>query len=119
MKLVRAARGRDLKTVVTHADMWIPIDAQIEMARMGAFIEHSVVGCMPSAPDWSMHQVAEAVRAAGSGSCILSTDLGQTDNPAPAEGLRVFIAAMLREKFSVEQVSIMVKNNPGQLLGLD
>ena len=60
----------------------------------------------------------EAIRAAGPGSCILSTDLGQTDNPAPAEGLRMFIAGMLREEFSAGQVSAMVKNNPGQLLGL-
>lgn len=118
MELVRVARGRDLKTVVTHADMWIPIDAQVEMARLGAFIEHAVIGCMPASLTGDMHQIAEAIRAAGPGSCILSTDLGQTDNPAPAEGLRMFIAGMLREEFSAEQVSAMVKNNPGQLLGL-
>src|SRR5579884_3544523 len=34
LALVKAARARDLKTVVTHADMWIPVDMQAEMARL-------------------------------------------------------------------------------------
>lgn len=119
LELVRVARARDLKTVVTHADMWIPVDAQIEMARLGAYIEHAVIGCMPASFGWDTRQVAEAVRDVGPEFSILSTDLGQTDNPAPAEGLRMFIAAMLREEFSTEQVSMMVKGNPGGLLGLE
>jgi hypothetical protein len=102
----------------THADMWIPVAAQAEMACMGAFIEHSVIRCVLVSFGWDSHQVAEAVRAVGPRSCIPSTDLGQTDNPASAEGLRMFIAAMLREEFSKEQVGMMVKDNPGQLLGL-
>lgn len=118
LTLVRQARARQLKTVVTHADMWLPIDAQVEMAAAGAFIEHAVEGCMPSELAWSFQSVAEAVRAVGPQSCILSTDLGQSENPAPAEGFRMFIAAMLQADFSPEQVEMMVKSNPGQLLGL-
>ena len=118
LELVRVARQRDLKTVVTHADMWIPVDAQVEMAGLGAYIEHSVVGCMPGSLLWDTQQVAEAVRAVGPEFSILSTDLGQTHNPAPAEGLRMFIASMLRAEFSAEQVGMMVKGNPGNLLGL-
>lgn len=118
LELVRAARKRDLKTVVTHADMWIPVAAQVEMAALGAYIEHAVVGCLSAPAGWSYDQVAESVRAVGARSSILSTDLGQTHNPAPAEGMRVFIAAMLRAGFSQADVELMVKDNPAGLLGL-
>ena len=118
LELVSVARKRDLKTVVTHADMWIPVEAQAAMARQGAYIEHAAVGCMPASFGWSFDQVAEAVRVTGPGASILSTDLGQTDNPAPAEGLRMFIAAMLRAEFTKDEVELMVKVNPGRLLGL-
>jgi hypothetical protein len=119
LALVRVARARELKTVVTHADMWLPVAVQVELAGLGAFIEHAAVGCMPASFGWSFEQVAEAVRAAGPAASILSTDLGQTDNPAPAEGLRMFIAAMLREGFSAAEVELMVKGNPKGLLGLE
>lgn len=119
LALVKLARARHIKTVVTHADMWIPVAAQAEMAQQGAYIEHAVVGCMPASLGWSFAQVAEAVRATGPEMSILSTDLGQTDNPAPAEGMRMFIAAMLREEFTPEQVEMMVKVNPKGLLGID
>ncbi len=118
LELVKVACARRLKTVVTHADMWIPVDAQVAMARLGAYIEHAAVGCMPASFGWSFEQVARAVRATGAQRAILSTDLGQTDNPAPAEGFRMFIAAMLREGFTTDEVELMVKTNPGGLLGL-
>lgn len=118
LALVKAAGARDIKTVVTHADMWIPVEMQAEMARLGAFIEHAYIGCMPDHAIYTVEQIAAAVRAAGPSRSILSTDLGQAHNPAPAEGLRMFIAAMLRAGFSAAEVSVMVKDNPAGLLGL-
>jgi hypothetical protein len=119
LALVQEARRRGLKTVVTHADMWIPVELQVEMARRGAFIEHAYLGCLPSAGYYTVQQVAAAVRATGPAACIMSTDLGQAHNPAPAEGLRMFIAAMLREGFAPNEIELMVKHNPAQLLGLE
>ena len=118
LELVRTARARDVKTVVTHADLWIPLELQAEMARLGAFIEHAYIGCMPAHASYTVEEVAAAVRAAGPSQSILSTDFGQVHNPAPAEGLRMFIAAMLRAGFSTDEVAQMVKHNPAQLLGL-
>jgi len=37
------------------------------------------------------------------------TDLGQAQNMSPPEGMRVFIAAMLREGFRPREVEQMVK----------
>jgi hypothetical protein len=115
LALVREARSRGIKTVVTHADFWIPAEAQRQMAELGAYVEHayiSVTGGTPPA------EIAASIRAHGPAQAILSTDLGQAYNPAPAEGLRLWIAAMLREGFSPREVEVMVKENPAQLLGL-
>ncbi len=119
LALVKAARQKNIKTIVTHADMWIPVEMQVEMAGMGAFIEHAYIGCMPAHGYYTADQVAESIRAAGPSASILSTDFGQAHNPAPAEGLRMFIAAMLWAGFSPDDVARMAKHNPAGLLGLE
>ena len=68
---------------------------------------------MPAYGYYTGEQVAAAVRAAGPSASILSTDFGQAHNPVPAEGLRMFIAAMLRAGFSPNEVAQMAKHNPG------
>jgi hypothetical protein len=49
----------------------------------------------------------------------LSTDLGQINNPAPVEGIKLMIATMLDNGLTAKEIEIMVKINPGRLLGLD
>jgi len=118
LALVKEACRRGIRTVVTHADFWIPDEAQNQMATMGAFIEHAYIVCTPGHGTKTPATVAASIRAHGPGQAILSTDLGQAANPAPAEGLRMWIAAMLAEGFSEAEVDRMVKANPMGLLGL-
>lgn len=119
LALVAEARRREIKTIVTHADFWVPVEAQAEMARQGAYIEHAYIVCTPAHGSTPAAEVAAAIRAAGPSSSILSTDLGQAYNMSPPEGLRVFIAAMLQCDFSAHEVEQMVKTNPATLLGLE
>jgi hypothetical protein len=118
LSLVKEARSRGIKTVVTHADFWIPVEAQKQMADMGAFIEHAFIICTPGHGTATAAEIAASIRTHGPQQAILSTDLGQAFNPAPAEGLRMWIAAMLREGFTSREVEVMVKDNPAGLLGL-
>jgi hypothetical protein len=118
LALVKEARGRGIKTVVTHADFWIPAEAQRQMTEMGAFVEHAYIACTPGGGGIPASNIAASIRTHGPGQAILSTDLGQAFNPAPAEGLRMWIAAMLREGFTPREVEVMVKDNPAQLLAL-
>jgi hypothetical protein len=119
LALVREARSRGIRTVVTHADFWIPAEAQRTMAEMGAFIEHAYIVCTAGYGGTPAAQIAASIRTHGPAQAILSTDLGQAHNPAPAEGLRMWIAAMLREGFSAREVEVMVKDNPAGLLNLN
>jgi hypothetical protein len=49
----------------------------------------------------------------------MSTDLGQYYNPSPAEGMRMFIALLLKYGISAAEIEFMAKKNPAKLLDLD
>lgn len=118
--LVREARGRQIKTVITHADFWIPAEVQREFSELGAFVEHAYITVTGAyAAGHSFASIARTIREAGPAQAILSTDLGQAHNPSPPEGLRMFIAGMLGEGFTDGEVARMVRENPAALLGLD
>ena len=122
--LVDAARKAGIsKIVVTHPLLEklgapLTITEQQQMAEKGAFIEHCFGITMPMERLDPM-RIVEAVRAVGAERCIVSTDLGQAHNPAPAEGMRVAIATLLKCGLSAREVELMVKVNPAKLLGLD
>ncbi len=116
--LVGESCRRGIPTVVTHADMWIPIDWQQELARRGAFIEHAYVVCTYHVGTHTVESLATAIRAVGADQCVLSTDLGQAINPSPPEGFRTFIAQLLHGGLSEGDLGRMARDNPRQLLGL-
>jgi len=117
--LVPEARRRDVKTVITHAEITpVPVELAKEFSGLGAYVEHAYIALTGGHGGHTRESVAAAIREAGPGQAILSTDLGQAFNPSPPEGLRVFIAAMLQQGFSDDEVARMVKGNPAQLLGL-
>jgi predicted TIM-barrel fold metal-dependent hydrolase len=63
--------------------------------------------------------MVEAIRYVGAEHCIMSTDLGQYYNPPPAEGMRMFIALLLKNGISEREIELMAKKNPAKLLDID
>lgn len=122
--LVDEARKKGItKIVITHPlstgfGATLSIEEQQQMAKKGAFIEHCFGSTMPMGERLHPMKIAEAVKAVGAEHCILSTDLGQEWNPAPAEGMRMMIGTMLKCALSIEEIELMVKVNPARLLGL-
>jgi hypothetical protein len=111
------------KIVVTHAlgwhvDTYFTIEQQRRMADMGAFVEYCFVTTIPEGSVDPKDMVA-AIKAVGVPRCILSTDLGQINNPAPVEGMKLLIATMLSCGLTEKEIEIMIKTNPARLLGLD
>ena len=86
---------------------------------MGAFIENCYVGFLPTDFRNDPKPIADAIKFIGAERCIMSTDLGQYYNPSPAEGMRMFIALMLKYGLSAPEIEFMAKKNPAKLLGLD
>ncbi len=115
--LMREARGRAIRSVVTHAAFWFPVDAQRELAGMGAYIEQCAMPSFGPGGDEAFEQVAAQVRAVGPEHVILSTDLGQAPNPDPPVGLGMWADYFVMSGFAEDDVRRMVRDNPATLLG--
>ncbi len=112
------------KMVVTHAlqsqlfDSGLSMDEIKQLAGGGAYIEHCFWGWMPTVSQADPKQIVESVKATGAEKCIMSSDFGQVFHPPAPEGLRLFIATMLRNGLDEKDIELMVKTNPAKLLGL-
>lgn len=112
------------KLVITHA-LWtngeesFSLEELHRLGQMGAFIEHCFVGFLPTDFRNDPKPMVEAIKYIGAEHCIISTDLGQYYNPPPAEGMRMFIALLLKNGISAYEIELMAKENPAELLGLD
>jgi len=116
--LVKAAGEMKLKKVlVTHAEFPsqnLTADEQLELANLGAFIEHCFTTMHTGKAPWD--GVMESIRKVGAERCVLSTDLGQTINPPVAEGFAMFAQTLLDGGFSQAQIRRMAVDNPDALL---
>lgn len=117
-KLVCAARKLGVgKIIVTHAEFPsqnLSADEQCNLADHGAFIEHCFTTMYTGKAPWE--RVIESIRRVGPSRCIVSTDLGQTVNPAVSEGFALFAQKLLDSGFTIAEVRSMVVTNPGNLL---
>ena len=86
---------------------------------MGAYIEHTYVGFLPTDFRTDPKPVVEAIKYIGAEHCIVSTDMGQYYNPSTAEGMRMFIALLLKYGITEREIEFLAKENPAKLLGLD
>jgi hypothetical protein len=130
LALIAAAReeGCD-RIVVTHAqfDVVGMTDAHMQKAAaMGAKLELCALMMLtgPEAHlDWMRHSArvpladtAACIRSVGAGHFVLGTDLGQTGNPTPADGLQMFVTGLQGEGITREQIETMGHDVPGALL---
>ena len=116
--LVSAAREMKLKRVlVTHAEFPsqnLTAEEQLELADLGAFIEHCFTTMHTRKAPWDA--VVDSIRKVGPERCVLSTDLGQTINPPVAEGFAMFAQTLLDGGFSQSEIKRMAVENPKALI---
>ncbi len=120
--LIREARARGIeRIIVTHA-MLTPVSMSVEemkeAAGLGAFIEFVYNGLVGANKQFTLEQYADAIRRVGPNRCILASDLGQADNPLPADGLRSFLEGLKKSGFTAAEIRRMTVDNPARLLGL-
>jgi microsomal dipeptidase-like Zn-dependent dipeptidase len=124
--------GRDMgvdRLVVTHAQFEVVNMSVEEMKRaaaMGAKLELCAMGPLmgPAAHfAWMRHwrqvkvqETAAAVKEVGAQHFVLATDLGQTGNPTPADGLQMFVTDLMKEGVSKEDIQMMGREVTGKLL---
>jgi hypothetical protein len=130
LALIAAARDEGCdRIVVTHAqfDVVGMNEAQMQKAAaMGAKMELCALGMLvgPSSPLEFMRdshtvppaETARCIKSVGARHFVLGTDLGQTGNPTPPDGLQMFVAALMKEGITREQIQTMGRETPGALL---
>jgi hypothetical protein len=105
--------------VVTHPDyptQGVPIDEQRELAGRGAVLERCFAPIHSGKVSWE--QTFEAIRATGPQHNVLSTDLGQTQNPPVEDGLALMADRLLEAGFSEDDVRTMAVTNTRLLAGV-
>jgi uncharacterized protein DUF6282 len=127
LMLVREGRRLGVEhMVVTHAmsgAVHMTVAQMQEAARSGAFIELVYVHTLTKESinrkaQFSVADVANAIRKVGPAFVILSTDMGQVGFPPPPEGLAAYIAELRAQGFTQRELDRMTKENPARLLGL-
>ena len=115
LMLIREARRQGVEhVVVTHATrppVRMSIAQMQEAAKLGALIEFVY-------DRQGMAENAKAIRAIGPAYCILSSDLGQPNNPLHPDGLEAFFAGLEKEDISHADIERMSRKNPATVLGL-
>jgi hypothetical protein len=116
--IIREAKRQGVQNVmVTHAmsesvNMSIP-DMQAA-AKMGAYLELTFVR-----PDSDAARAyVKAIREVGPEFIVLSSDLGQANNPLHPDGLLAMYQYLVSQGFSTADIDRMAKLNPAKLLGL-
>ena len=127
MLLVKEARKAGVERIlVTHAESVLSlftVEEQVQLADMGAFIEHNFTICMPvylqgKRGKREPEEIAGNIKKVGAHRCTLGTDFGQLFNPDPIDGMRVFVQTMMKCGITLEEIDLLIRKNPAWLVGL-
>jgi hypothetical protein len=105
------------RVVVTHPDFpyqRLPVDEQLALADMGALLERTFTTPYTGKCDWS--QMVETIRRTGLGHSLITTDLGQPDNPPVEDGLALMADALLQAGFAEDDVRRAIVTNSRALV---
>jgi hypothetical protein len=128
MILVKEARKAGVeKILVTHVESVLSpftVEEQMELADMGAFIEHNFTICMPiylqgTRGKRQPEEIAGNIKKVGAHRCTMGTDFGQLFNPDPIDGMRVFVQTMMKCGITLEEIDFLIRKNPAWLVGLN
>jgi hypothetical protein len=115
-----AAKLGAINVLVTHPE-WGPTfysyEAQKELAQYGnVFFERCFVSTVHACGRVPFETIEQAIIETGVEKTILSTDLGQANNPPPVEGLKLYALRLRSTGFSVDDIRAMMQTNPERLL---
>ncbi len=107
------------KIIYNHPDinfLKVPLTVQKELGRKGVYLEKC---CVCTYPPWSAYTAKSAaalIREIGVEQCILSSDLGQLENPYPVDGMKAFLNDLIESGLSDTAIRTMWVDNPNALL---
>ncbi len=116
--LVKEAKACGVnRIIVTHAEFPsqnLTAEEQLELANLGAIIEHCFTTYHTNKCPWET--VFVNIRAVGVERTMLATDLGQKTNPGVAAGFAEFSQRLLNAGYSVKEINHMAATIPAGLV---
>lgn len=119
----RYARERGVRRLLVNHPNFIveaDFDQVREMIELGAYVEHATCMYDPSSrfKEFELPILVEWIKAVGPERSTLASDLGQADNPLPAESFAWILEALHAEGFDRRELRMLVADNPAELVGL-
>lgn len=112
--LAKAAKDHNIrKLVVTHptfSSIALSKEEQKELTEMGAYLDQCF-GVISPKYGITWNKMYEVMHYVGPEKMILSSDLGQTHNPHPRDGLVEFVDNLMNNGFTKEEVRKMTAEN--------
>ncbi len=129
-KLVEEAHRMGIsKILITHGLSDSPNLSMVQLkqlSQLGAKIEltylsyltgpQSHLTFLQNGKNVSVEEMVNAIQSVGFEHFIISSDLGQSGNPIPPDGLKQFIRLLLDAGITPEQIKTMLHRNPSGLL---
>jgi len=122
MALVPAAQKAGVSSIlIQHAEHPVSAlshDQQRHLADQGAFLERCYAYPKPGGGHMpAFAQNVAAIRAVGAASTVLSSDLGQPDNPSWPDGYAAYLDQFFAAGITEAEMDLMCRRNPATLLG--
>ena len=106
--------------IATHPDFPqqdMGLDDQLALAQLGVFLERCFCPPYTGICDWS--SMVANIRATGPERSVVTTDLGQPDNPPVEDGLALMADALRANGFTDGEIVTMIVANSRLLAGAD
>jgi len=122
-RVFEAAREVGVKRMLVNHPNFV-IGASYDDARhwvsLGAKIEHSLCTYDERSTfhSWELETLVGWIEAIGAEHSTLGSDLGQANNPLPTESFQTILGRLLDRGMSERDLRLMVRDNPGELLGV-
>ena len=121
--LVPIARELGVRKILVshpeHPPVDMPSSVQEELRdRCGVLFERCLISTTLAGWTMPITEMAALIRRVGPASTVISTDLGQASNPAPVDGMAMYIASLQAEGYDKSSIDQMCRENPAALLGL-
>ena len=118
MAVTQAACAAGVKRIcLTHVTLPVcrmTVEQLRRCIAWGAMAEYSY--CHVLSGKCEVALIVDQIKAIGAEHAILSTDLGQKNNPCPVEGLREFCRLLLENGLTENELDLTLKRNPHKLL---
>jgi microsomal dipeptidase-like Zn-dependent dipeptidase len=66
----------------------------------------------------SVKENAEAIKEIGAQHVVMGSDLGQTGNPSPMDGMKAMVAGLKANGLNDQQIKIVARDNVAAMLGI-